>query len=74
MAYSPQSKHRLMAPQWLGMQDREKGIPKDKRCRCEMDDEEAMLYFDERRRKVTIKHDPKMLVPVLNINPGIKNF
>ena len=56
------------------MQDREKGTPKDKRCRCEMDNEEAALHFNERCRKVTIKHDPKMLAPVLNINPRIKTF
>ena len=56
------------------MQYREKGIPKDKCCRCKIDDKEAVLHFDKRRRKVTIKHDPKMLIPVLNINPGIKNF
>ena len=74
MAYAPNSKYRLMAPQWLGMQDKEQGVPKEKRCRCELDDEEAVLYLDERKRKVTIKHDPKMLVPVLNVNLGIKNF
>lgn len=56
------------------MQDKEQGVPKEKRCRCELDDEEAVLYLDEHKRKVTIKHDPKMLVPVLNVNPGIKNF
>ena len=33
-----------------------------------------MLHVDERRRKVTIKHDPKILVPVLNVNPGNKHF
>ena len=74
MAYASQSKYRLMALQWLGMQDKERAIPKDKRCRCELDNEEAILYIDKRRRKVTIKYDPKMLVPMLNVNPGIKNF
>ena len=33
-----------------------------------------MLLFDDRKRKVTIKHDPKMLVPVLNANPVIRNY
>ena len=56
------------------MQDREKGTPKDKHHRCKMDNKEAVLHFDERRRKVTIKHNPKILAPVLNVNPGIKNF
>ena len=56
------------------MQDKERGVPKDKRCRCELDDEEAALFLDERKRKVTMKHDPKMLVPALNLNLGIKNF
>ena len=74
MSYAPSSKYRLMAPQWLGMQDKERGIPKEKRSRCELDDEEAVLILDERRRRVIIKHDPKMLVPVLNVNPGIKNY
>ena len=54
------------------MQDKEQGMPKYKRSRCKLDDEEVMLYLDERRRKVTIKHDPKILVPVSNVNPGIR--
>ena len=48
MVYAPQSKHRLMSPQWLGIQDKEQGVPKNKRCRCEMGNEEAILYLDER--------------------------
>ena len=63
-----------MVPQWLGMQDKERGVPKEKRCRFELDDKEAVLHLDERKRKVTIKHDLKMLVPVLNVNQGIKTF
>ena len=49
-------------------------MPKDKRCHCKMDNEEVILYLDERQRIVTIKYNPNMLVPLLNINPGIKNF
>ena len=74
MACAPQTKFRLMSPQWLGIQDKERGMPKDKRCRCEMDEEEKILCLDERQRTGTIEHDPNMLVPVLNVNPGVKNF
>ena len=74
IAYSPQSEHNLIAPQQLGIQDREKGTIKNKHCRCELDNKEAALYFDEHCCRVTIKHDPKMLILALNINPGIKNF
>ena len=56
------------------MQDKERGVSKDKRCQCELDDGEAVLFLDECEKKVTMKHDPKMLVPALNVNPGIKNF
>ena len=74
IACPPMSKYRLMASQWLGIQEKDKGAPKDKRSTCRVYDEEAVLTFDDRRRKVTIKYDPKMLVPVLNINPGVKHF
>ena len=66
------SNHRLMAPQWLGMQEKDEGAPKDKRSTCKIDDEELALTFYNQRRNVTIKHDPKMVVPVLNVNPEIK--
>ena len=56
------------------MQDRKKVIPKNKRCRCELDDEEAALCFDECCSRITMKHDPKMLIPVLDTNPEIKNY
>ena len=29
---------------------------------------------DTDNKKVTIKHDPKMLVPVLNMNLGVRNY
>ena len=32
------------------------------------------MYLDNRWRTVTIKYDPNMLVPVLNVNLDIKNF
>ena len=48
MAYALSSKYRCMAPKWLGIKDKEKGTPKYKRSRCELDDEEVMLYLDER--------------------------
>ena len=53
------------------MKDKDQSMPKDKCIRFELDDEEAVLYLDERRRKITIKYDPKILVPALNFNPGI---
>ena len=30
MAYAPSSEYRLMAPQWLGMKDKDQDMPKDK--------------------------------------------
>ena len=39
-----------------------------------IDDEEVVLLFDDRMQKVTIKYDPKILVPVLNTNPGIQTI
>ena len=55
---------------WHAIKNR--GIPKDKCSTCKIDDEEAVLTFDDRCRNVTIKHDPKMLFPVLNVNLVIK--
>ena len=49
-----------------------KCAPKDKRSTCNIDDEEAALLFDDRRRQATIKQDPIMIVPVLSANLGIK--
>ena len=46
------------------MQDKEQGILKEKHSRYELDSEEAVLVLDEYRRRVIIKHDMKMLVPV----------
>lgn len=74
MSCAPQSKHRLISPQWIGIQEREKGVPKNKRSKCDIDDEEAIFYFDNRQRRVTIRHDTRMLVPVLNANPGMRNY
>ena len=56
------------------MQDKEQGMPKDKLSRCELDGEEVMLYLDERRRKFTFKHNPKILVPVLNVKSEVRNY
>ena len=50
------------------------GTPRDKRTCCNIDSEEAMLYSDNHKRKVTMKYDPKMLISILNVNPGVKNF
>ena len=60
-----------MSPQWLGIQERKQGVPKDKRSQCETDDEEATLLFDNRTKIFTVKHDANMLVPL--VNPGVKN-
>ena len=62
-----------MTPQWLGIKERNQGVPKDKISQYNIDDQEAVLLFDNRTIGFTIKHDPKMLVPILNVNPGIKN-
>ena len=73
MAYAPSSKHRMIYPQWLGIQERKQGVSKDKLSLCKIEEEEVMLIFDKRTRRVAVKHDPKILVPVLTVNPGIKN-
>ena len=70
MACVPLRKHRLMAPQWLGLQEKERGVLKENRLDCHINDEEVILVCDERRRRVTIKHAPIMLMPVININVG----
>ena len=54
MAYATMSKHRLMDLQWLGMPEKDKGAPKDKRSTYKIDDEKAALPFDDRRRNATI--------------------
>ena len=55
----------LMAPQGLGTQEKQKGLPKDNRSACDADDEEAMSLFDDCRRQVIIKHDLKCFVLTL---------
>ena len=74
MAYAPSNKYRLMSPQWLGIQERKQGVPKDRCSQCKIDDEEAALLFDNIKRRVTVKHDPKMIVPVLRENPSINKY
>ena len=73
MAHDPSSKFRLMAPQWLGTKERKQGAPKDKRSQFKTNDEESVLLFCKRTRKVTIRHDQKILALVLTVNPGIKS-
>ena len=63
-----------MAPQCLGIQERNQRVPNDKHSPCNIDDEEVMLPFDKRSRRVTIKHDPNMPVPVLTVKSGVKNY
>ena len=48
MVYAPQSKYRLISPQWIGIQERENEVPKDKQSKCDIDDEEAIFFFDNR--------------------------
>ena len=74
MSYAPSSKYRLLSPQWLGKQERDDGIPKDKRTQCVISDEECTLHLHNRTMSVTIPHDPIMKVPVVRVNPGIRNF
>ena len=49
-------------------------MPKNKRSKCDVDDEEATFYFDNSQWQATTKHDLNILFPVLNINPGIRNY
>ena len=74
MSYAPSSKYRLLSPQWLGKQERDGGVPKDKRTQCIISDEEFTLCLHNRTKSVTIPHDPIMKVPVVQVNPGIRNF
>ena len=74
MSYAPQSKHRLIYPQWLGTKEATACTPKELRAKCEIDDEYATLFFENRTKTVTIKHDSSMLVPVLNVNLGIRKY
>ena len=54
MAHDPQSKRRLTSPQWLNIKEKQRGVPKNERSKRDVDNEEATLYFDNRRRQVTI--------------------
>ena len=67
-------KHRLIFPQWIGLKEKAAGKPKELRSTCHINDEDATLVLDDRSKTVTVKHDPAMLVPVLNVNPGIRNY
>ena len=46
MLYAPQSKYRLIQPQWIGIKEREKGVPKNKTSKCNIHDEEAIFYIN----------------------------
>ena len=66
------SKFCLMAPHWLGIQEREQGVQKHEQFKWNIDDKEGILLFDSQNRKFAIKPDLKMLVVVLTVNPGVK--
>ena len=68
------SNYRLMSPQWIGLQEKAAGKPKELRSTCHTSDEDATIVLDDRKKNVTVKNDPAMIVPVLNVNPGIHNF
>ena len=59
MACVPMSKYALIDQQLLVMQEKDKDAPKDKRYTYEIDDEEAVLTFDDRFRNAMIKHYPR---------------
>ena len=44
------------------------------RAKCEIDDECDTLIFENRTKTVTIQNDSFMLIPVLNINRGIRKY
>ena len=68
------SKYHLISPQWIGLQEKSAGKPKDLRSTCQINDEDATITLEDRKKTVTIKHDPTILVPALNVNPGIRNY
>ena len=75
MSHAPSYKHRLIAPQHLIIQEKEKkkGFPKKNEL-IVIDDECAELVFENGKRTLAIHHDPHTLVPVVNVNAEIKNF
>ena len=74
MTYSSLSKFRLMALQQLGTQEKDHVILKEKQFKYNINNEEVVLLFSDYQHKVIIKHNPEMLVPILNINLGIKKL
>ena len=50
------------------------GKPKDLRSTFHISDEDATIMLDDRKKNVTVNHDPAMIVPVLNANPVIFNY
>ena len=39
-----------------------------------MSDEDAIIVLDDRKKNMTVKHDPTMLVPCLNVNLDVINY
>ena len=50
MAHVPSSKFRLMAPQWLRIQERKQRVPKEKLSQWNIDYEDEVLLFHDRTK------------------------
>ena len=74
ISYAPSSKYRLFSPQWLGRQERDAGVPKNERTQCLISDEGCTLHLHHITKFVAVPHDPIMKVPVVLVNPGIRNY
>ena len=74
MEHAASRKFCLMTLHWLEIQEIKQRVPKDKRSQCNTSDEEVVSLSHNRIGKVNIKHDPKILISVLTLIPGIENY
>ena len=66
-------KCRLMSPQWIGIQEKAAGNPREIRHACHTSNEDAKIVLDDKNKTLMVRHDPAMIVPVINVNPCILN-
>ena len=64
----------LISPQWIGLQEKSAENSKELRSTFQINDEDATIVLENKKKTVTIEHDSTMLVPVLNVSTGICNY
>ena len=74
MCHALMSKCRLTCPQWIELQEKTAGRSKYIRPTFHLMHEEETIVLDNRNKTVRVIHEPAILVPVLNVNPGIRNL